>query len=131
MRKNEVFVVGYCRGRAGFGIYWGPGDAMNRSSLVTGGKNTQPCAELEGAIMALNMARTHGYRRIQVNMKSKYVVSLFTTRNKVRQNWQLVQDLCKAKRNINVFWKFVDKASRAGGIEEADKLAREAVGGSN
>ena len=129
MRTEEVFVVGYCRGKAGFGIYWGPGDVRNHSSLVTGRKRTAPCAELEGAIMAVKMAKSHGYRRLQVNMKSKYVVSLFTTRNRARQNGDLIQELCEAKRNMRVFWKFIGKDSRAGGIEEADKLARLAVTG--
>ena len=130
MSTKEVSVVGYCiRGKAGFGIYWGPGDARNHSSLVTGGKRTGPCAELEGAIMALNMAKSHGYRRIQVKMKSTYVTSLFTSRNRTRQNFDLIQELVRAKKNMHVTWKFIGKECRAGGIEEADKLARLAVTG--
>ena len=129
MNAKEVYVVGYCKGQAGFGIYWGPGDVRNHSSLVTGMKSTGPCAELEGAIMAVNMAKSQGYRRIRVNMKSKYVTSMFTSRNRTRKNFDLVQELCKAKENVHVIWKFIGKDSRSRGIEEADKLARLAVAG--
>ena len=131
MSTKEVFVVGYCirGGKAGFGIYWRSGDVRNHSSLVTGKKRTGPCAELEGAIMAVKMAKSQGCRRLRVNMKSTYVTSLFTGRNRHRQNGDLIQELIRAKRNMHVTWKFIGKESRAGGIEEADKLARFAVTG--
>ena len=79
--------------------------------------------------MAVNMAKSQGYRRIRVNMKSKYVTSMFTSRNRTRKNFDLVQELCKAKENVHVIWKFIGKDSRSRGIEEADKLARLTVAG--
>ena len=136
MSTKEVYVVGHCvyGGKAGFGIYWGPGhwiagDVRNHSGLVKGLKKTGPCAELEGAIMAVNMAKSHGYRRIQVNMKSTYVTNLFTGRNRHRQNGDLIQELSNAKKEMQVTWKFIGKESRDGGIEQADQLARLAVAG--
>ena len=72
--------------------------------------------------MAINMAKSYGHWRIRVNMKSSYVVGCGKGRfRRVKKNNNQVQELYKAMRSgIKVTWRFIEKNSRGGNIEEAD-----------
>ena len=74
-----VYVDGACKNngqsnaKGGCGIFWGHFHPLNTSEQLLGGKQSNNCAELSAAIIAITQALKLKMTEIEIHTDSKYV----------------------------------------------------------
>ncbi|XP_053315855.1 ribonuclease H1 [Spea bombifrons] len=140
--QQAVYTDGCCSrngqhgARGGIGVYWGPNHSLNVSERLEG-RQTNQRAEIEAASRALEQAREHNMRAINIHTDSKFTINGATkwvpswkqngwktsaghdVVNK--QDFQKLDNLCQG---MDVTWTYVPGHRGNGGNEMADQLAR-------
>lgn len=79
----QVYTDGACSdngrlsARAGLGIYWGDGNALNTSAPVSG-QATNNCGEIQAATLAIKQALANGVKQLSINTDSKFLINAAT-----------------------------------------------------
>ena len=142
-----IYVDGACRNngqsnpQGGCGVYWGPLHPMNTSEVLLGKKQTNNCAELSAAIIALVQCKTLGIDTVEIHTDSKYVKDGITKWIKgwKSNNWKLgkgnsdVLNKClwelldNIQNQLEVKWKWVEAHMSITGNLRADELAKDGI----
>ncbi|XP_045761473.1 ribonuclease H1-like [Maniola jurtina] len=140
---TQVYTDGACfsNGRdgakAGWGVFWGDGHALNESAPVSG-RATNNRGEIQGATRAIQQAIDQGLNKLTINTDSKFLIDSATKwMDGWKQNgWRLpsgepvkneadFRELARVKDKIQVKWNHVDAHKGIHGNEQADQLAKE------
>lgn len=138
----HVYTDGSCEGngksnaRAGIGVWFGKNHQMNVGEAVEG-PPTNNVGEIEAATKAIQIARTCGIPKLQINTDSQFLIRCVTEwAPKWRKNdWKLssggdvknkvqLQNLHSVYDGIDIKWNYVQAHKGIEGNEEADTLAR-------
>ena len=125
------------------GVYWADGHPDNRSvPLAIEERQTNNRAEIQAAVIAINLAAERGHRRVTIRTDSKFMIQSVTQwlTGWLKNGWKLstgkpvvnqsdFEDLINAMTKLDrVAWQHVNGHVNIAGNEEADRLAREAIG---
>ena len=143
----QIYTDGSClfngtkRARAGFGVYFGPGDSRNISSRLENQDQTNNRAELMAIIKALEIIQDH-QGRVEIHSDSQYCSQGVTSwiynwklngwktaakaPVKNKDLWMMLDRLyCTNPRKERVAFVWIKGHSGNKGNDEADKLANE------
>lgn len=141
-----VYVDGAClkngqeEAKSSFGIWWGPEHKLNRSEVIESNCTNQR-AELSAAITAIKQGIEQGLPRLRVVSDSIYVVQsqrewmdswkangFCNSKGKTISNKDLHVELAELGEKISILWCHVRGHSGVVGNENADRLAKAALG---
>lgn len=138
----HVYTDGSCEGngksnaRAGIGVWFGRGHLKNVGEPVEG-PPTNNVGEIEAATKAIQIAKSCGVPKLQINTDSQFLIRCVTEwlPKWRRNNWKLssggdvknklqLQSLHSVNCDIDVKWNYVQAHVGIEGNEEADTLAK-------
>lgn len=144
----QVYTDGACPNngqqgaRAGLGVWWGHGHALNLSQRVSGNKQTNNAGEIQAVIMAITQATSvDDVKKLQINTDSQFVINSVTQwmkgwkqkgwvtasgqEVKNKDDFQVLDKLIgnASDRGVEIRWKYVKGHSNVEGNVEADRLA--------
>jgi len=141
----EVYTDGACENngkptaKAGIGVWFGHNHPMNVSEPVKG-PNTNNVAEIEAATKSIQVAKSCGITKLQINTDSQFLIRCINDwLPKWKSNgWKKsdggdvinkvqLEDLVRSKADMEIKWNYVPGHRGIEGNEGADKLARDGV----
>lgn len=124
-----------------YGIFWSENNELNRSVKIDDSNMTNQKAELVAAVEVLKQCLANNIKKVKIYSDSAYLVNSrldwckkwkengYQNRNrKAVSNLALHQTLDQLCETVNVLWVKVPGHSGVHGNEEADKLAKQALG---
>ncbi|XP_046455655.1 ribonuclease H-like isoform X2 [Daphnia pulex] len=142
----QVYVDGSCfengknGAKAGLGVFFGNGHAMNVSKAVqSDSTQSNNSGELQAVKEALRVAKQCGIKKLKIHSDSQYVIKCFnywvkswqtkgwmTSASTPVKNKKVIEEICDIwnSENIQIEWNFVPAHRGIRGNEAADRLAK-------
>lgn len=128
---------GQARARAGYGVWWADGHALNRGEAAS--RPTNNVGEIEAATEAIVLARSAGIKKLKLHTDSMFVINCVTQwmdgwkkngwitskKEPVKNKMELEHlDAALSDKSLQIEWVHVRGHVGIKGNEEADRLAR-------
>nr|CAD7434452.1 unnamed protein product [Timema monikensis] len=127
---------GFAGAKAGIGVWFGMNHPLNTSEPVRG-RATNNTAEIQAAVLAIELAKSAGVKKLCINTDSQFLINSITKwiRKWRRNNWKLTDGgpvknkedfvmLDAALKSVVVKWNHVRGHQGILGNEMADQLAK-------